>query len=196
MKDFNLLIYRAMSVLFVAACAASVMACPRSSDGNSGGQDTLTIQVNHFLVTCTGMDFQWCLVYKEKGKDDWKYNYSSIEGLDYQWGYNYELEVEIVKESNPPIDDPGGYFRLKKIIHQEKEPSDTQFELILAEPGSGSAVNIKEDGQWVIMGVKIVTDLSDESLKVLLEEVNQTYVGLFQHTNQPDEIKLLNLKTE
>lgn len=196
MIAFKLLIDRVLLVSLFVVCVGGVMSCPRSSGGQTGDQDTLTIQVNHYLVPCTGMDFQWCLVYKEKGDDDWKYSYSDIEGLEYQWGYNYELEVEVVEERNPPIDDPGGYFRLKKVIRQEKEPSDTQFELILAEPGSGSSVNIKEDGQWMIMGVKIATDLPDESLKGLLEEISQTYVGLFQHTDQADEIKLLNLKTE
>lgn len=193
---YKLLNHRNISILFMAFCVAWLMSCPRNSGGQSGGADTMTILVNHYLVPCTGMDFQWCLVYKEKGEEGWKYSYSDIEGLDYKWGYNYELEVEVVKEQNPPMDDPGGHFRLKKVVRQEREPSGTTFELILAEPGSGSSVSITDDGQWTIMGVKVVTDIPDESLKVLLEEINQTYVGLFQHTDQPNEIKLLNFKTE
>lgn len=196
MKRSNLFVHRFLCLLLAVMFATGTTSCSRNSGGNSGDQNARIIQVNHYLVPCTGMDFQWCLVYKEKGKGDWKYSYSDIEGLDYEWGYNYELEVEVVKENNPPMDDPGGHFRLKKMIRKDKEPSGSNFELVLREPGSGRVVSITDEGQWKIMGVKIATDLPDESLKVLLEGSSHTYVGVFEHTDQPNEIKLLNLKTE
>ncbi len=188
-------INRYKSLLIVAGLALWACNCSRTSGNDSNGDEGTIIKLSHYMVPCTGAGLQWCLVYKEGKEKDWKYSYTNVQGLDYEWGYNYELEVDVIKEKSPPIDDPGGYFQLKKIISKEKENASTLFELVIGAPGEERALS-KDGEKLEIMGVQVITDLSDEILAPIFEGAEGTFVGEFQHTDQTNEIKLLNLKTE
>lgn len=192
---YHSLIFRYKSLLIIAGLAFGACNSPLTSGNNSQEEDLITIWVNHYMSTCTGMDIQWCLLYKEDKNDDWEYSYSYIKDFEYQWGYNYELEVEIVKEEDPQMDSPGGYFQLKKIKSKEKVDAGTSFELIVSEDGGPNYI-INENGELDMLGVKVESQLSPEQMKPLFEGEGHFLIGVFQHSDQANQIQLLNLKTE
>lgn len=167
----------------------------KTTQEDSTQNESMIITIEHYQVPCTGVDVQWCLLYQEKGKDEWLYNYGDIAGFDYDWGYRYSLEVTSVQEENPPMDSPGGHFQLVKVLQKEMVPESTTFELVLAEPGGYNPL-IRNGDQLEMMGLTVTTDLPEEQLEALSENGDGTLVGVFQHSSIPNEIKLLNLKTE
>ena len=185
-------------ICFLSLACLLLWAC--NSQQTSGQQQakshsSMKIMIQHYMVPCTGMDAQWCMIFKEEGKEEWQYSYSEIEGLDYQWGYTFWLEVEEIIEENPPMDSPGGYFLLKKIIKKERVPEETTFELVLAQPGMNLLLERVNSG-LSLMDVDILSDLPTKDLDPLFEKSAATYIGVFQHTSLKNKIRLLNLKTE
>ena len=81
---------------------------------------TVTMQVKDHKVPCTGVAPMECLQVKEANDKDWKFFYASIEGFDYQEGYNYTLKVEKSKRDKVPADASAFTYKLKKILKKEK----------------------------------------------------------------------------
>lgn len=165
------------------------------SDKEQANQENaMIIEIQHYQVPCVGESVQWCMLFKEKGSDDLNFEYSDIEGLEYEWGYNYQLEVETVKEINPPSDSPGGFMKLKKIIKKEKVVEGDTFELLIIDPEYGNLMSKGEKG-YDLMGIAVSSDLPETSID---EKVSAggTLIGTFKHAPAKNELQLINLKTE
>lgn len=79
-------------ILLLAAC-------------NSSGESVeKSIFVAPAKVPCEGAGPQECLLIRESPDADWQLWYEPIEGLDYQEGTLYELQVEETTVENPPAD--------------------------------------------------------------------------------------------
>lgn len=88
-------------------------------------------ELNFHMVICQGESSQWCLQTKNGLDKTWSNHYSIIEGLDYQWGYNYFISVNKVKIDNPPQDGSSIKWVLKTIVKKTKVPLNTKFTLDL-----------------------------------------------------------------
>jgi heat shock protein HslJ len=77
-----------------------------------------TLYVNDHKVSCAG-SFQ-CLEVKEKVKSDWAEFSDTIQGFDYQEGYKYTLQVEVIEAKNPYAGSITDKYRLVKIISKTK----------------------------------------------------------------------------
>ncbi len=75
-----------------------------------------TIYIGPETVACTGVAPQQCLQIKEKPNDKWTLLYQSIEGFDYEPGYNYQLRVVKTKIPNPPADSSSIRWSLIDVI--------------------------------------------------------------------------------
>jgi len=88
-------------------------------------EETLTLVVNSLKVPCEGVGQRSCLQVKYEGDKDWQLFYSEIEGLDYEEGYLYSLEIikrERDKE-NMPMDVSSYTYHLKSVLEKTKDMS-------------------------------------------------------------------------
>ncbi|MBQ4820006.1 DUF4377 domain-containing protein [Aquimarina sp. MMG016] len=104
------------NLLFLISCVVSLYAC----------QETKTIYIADHQVDCEGVAPQKCLLFKEKQNDEWTYFYDTIDGFDYEEGYNYQLEVSIKQIENPPADASSLQYSLVRIISKEKTKTIAQ----------------------------------------------------------------------
>jgi len=73
---------------------------------------------------CTGVGPQTCLFVKKGAAKDWELFYSSIDGFDYEPGYEYKLKVKEVKSENTPADASSIKYILVKEIEKLKKDSE------------------------------------------------------------------------
>jgi len=92
--------------------------------------DDLQLKVAHYRVPCQGEGVQLCYLISKKGGET-EFFYDSIEGFEYEWGYNYEIVVEKIKIEEPMADASAFRYRLKRQISKKKVPADLRFELPL-----------------------------------------------------------------
>lgn len=59
-----------------------------------------------------------CMKVKQDPNADWEYFYGSIQGFDYQPGYQYTLKVKQFDIANPPADAPNIRYELVEIINK------------------------------------------------------------------------------
>ena len=94
--------------------ALSVIGCQKEKLG------TRSLIVADHKVDCTGgAGPQKCLLTKEREDQPWEYFYGSIEGFDYQEGFEYVIEVTIYEIKNPPADASSKRYVLKRIISKK-----------------------------------------------------------------------------
>lgn len=120
MSSFINYIFAALVLLSFAACAG---ASPQPSKD-------MKLKILHYKVPCSGEGIQLCYLVSKNGGEP-EYFYDEIAGLDYQWGYNYEITVEQVEVKQPMADASSVSYRLKKQLSKEKAPSDETFQLPL-----------------------------------------------------------------
>jgi Domain of unknown function (DUF4377) len=89
------------------------------------------IEVNFYPIICIGEGFQWCLQVKNTRSKNWQFQYDPIEGLNYQWGYRYFLNIDKVEVENPPQDASAIKWVLKAILKKEKVAFNTVFKIDL-----------------------------------------------------------------
>lgn len=100
MKKFAILITTLLvgSILF-SACTPSGGE-PAVDEGDSG--EVKTFYVGPETAECEGEGPQTCLLVKESPDADYQFFYSSIDGFNYEPGYEYELLVQVDPVENPP----------------------------------------------------------------------------------------------
>lgn len=83
-------------------------------------QNIVTMYVGPKQVDCTGVGPMKCLQVRETEDGEWTLFYSSIQGFEYEEGYNYTLEVRKEDVPNPPADAPSIRYILVKEISKTK----------------------------------------------------------------------------
>lgn len=87
--------------------------------------ETKHIYVADHLVDCVGVAPQKCMLVKDKIVDDWTNFYGSIEGFDYEEGYDYLLNVKIETIKNPPADGSSLKYTLIEVFEKNKTLKQT-----------------------------------------------------------------------
>lgn len=115
-KPFIVVLLVAATVL--AACAPFAGRAPEK-----------TMFVGPYLVDCTGVTPQKCMLVKERPYDDWEYFYDQIEGFSYEPGFDYELVVLQEKVENPPADASNTKYTLVEVVNKERALEGTTWVL-------------------------------------------------------------------
>lgn len=109
----------------VAACVPQDSNDPTPSteqtspvDPTDTAGEVVTLYVGPEQVDCVGVAPQTCLLVRESAEAEYSYFYSSIEGFEYEPGYNYELLVEKIPVENPPADGASIQWRLIEVVEQ------------------------------------------------------------------------------
>jgi hypothetical protein len=137
--------------------------------------EDLRMKILHYRKPCLGEGIQLCYLVSEKDGET-EFFYDSIEGFEYEWGYNYEIVVEKLKIEEPLADASSFRYRLKKQVGKAKVSADLRFELPLVVNGFRV---VESDGKNCLYfkSVHINTGaLSCDSL-------TKGQKGIFQHTN-------------
>ncbi len=105
------------------------------------GSETPGRIVNAFvgpeLVECTGVGPQQCLQYKTNPDDEYSLFYDSIEGFEYEEGYEYELRVLVEPVQNPPADASALQYTLVETV--SKTPATAAPETAVGEMMAGGS---------------------------------------------------------
>lgn len=141
----------------------------------STSKDTVRYTVASQYGDCVGAGPQKCLFVKKDKQPDWQFFYSSIEGFNYEEGYEYVIDVKEEKRENVPADASSIKYILVKEISKTQKTSEG---LPLNKQGSpqvnGQVISIESTsvgrgaaaGQFEVSVVKIkVTSSSDPEIK-------------------------------
>lgn len=165
-------------MLSMAACAG---ASPQQSK-----EKEMKLKIMHYKVPCMGADLQLCyLVSKDGGEPE--YFYDEIEGFEYQWGYSYEVVVELVEVKQPMADASSVSYRLKQEISKEKAPAGETFQLPLT--ADDQPVIQTEDDTCTYLGA-IPIDTGDRSCA----ELARGQSAVFRHQEGGPGLVLVELK--
>lgn len=89
---------------------------------NSGVTEKMTVASEQ--GDCVGVMPMKCLLVKKAGQTDWEFFYSTIEGFNYEPGYEYVLEVKVEKIESPAADQSALKYTLIKEISKEQKTSE------------------------------------------------------------------------
>ncbi len=105
----------------------------------SFGFNNAFAQSNIFRLTvkdvrkdCIGVGSQKCLQVKYSNSKDWENFYSTIEGFNYQEGYQYQLKVRRTRLKDVPADASSYKYSLVKIVKKTKvnTPNQSMFDYL------------------------------------------------------------------
>ena len=87
---------------------------------------TKTLYVGPNLEDCTGVGPQKCMMVKENPDADYQYFYQTIDGFDYEEGYEYEIVVKEEKVENPPADGSSIKYTLVEVVSKTPAADSTE----------------------------------------------------------------------
>jgi heat shock protein HslJ len=101
----------------------------------------VTAFVGPELVDCVGVAPQQCLQYKTNPDDDYSLFYDSIDGFNFEPGYEYELSVLVEPVQNPPADASALKYTLVEVVSQTP---------VAAAGVEGEATSPLQGSTWVL----------------------------------------------
>ncbi|MDE6446137.1 MAG: DUF4377 domain-containing protein [Alistipes sp.] len=116
---------RLIQLTAILLCAAVCIACDNESGDETPQIARYTI-ASHRIYTPNVVSTLpvLCYLVKPEGTTKWQCFYNPISGFTYEPGTEYEVEVEIIPISNPPMDASNCEYRLRRILRQETTTSD------------------------------------------------------------------------
>lgn len=116
---------RLIQLAAILLCAAVCTACDNESKDETPQIARYTI-ASHRIYTPNVVSTLpvLCYLVKPEGTTKWQCFYNPISGFTYEPGTEYEVEVEIIPISNPPMDASNCEYRLRRILRQETTTSD------------------------------------------------------------------------
>ena len=91
---------------------------------------------------CVGVMPMKCLLVKAEGQTDWQFFYSSIEGFEYEVGYEYVLEVKVDSVESPAADQSSLKYTLVKELSKVEKTSEGLPQIPVQEESLGELDSI------------------------------------------------------
>lgn len=92
--------------------------------------DALPLRIGHYRDPCWSSGPAFCLRVLESS-DPTVAMPQRIEGFEHDWGYVYEIVVDIHELDISPADAPGEHYELVEVIGREAVAADARFDLVL-----------------------------------------------------------------
>ncbi len=122
MKKINQMQSIPLSIPLLLASSLALVACEGIPIGNVDNNHDETLIINNHKKECrlyNAANSSLCIQAKIKGDDNWfLLEENSLNGFNYAWGYDYEIEVNIEELVNPPEDAPNKKYTYKKEIQK------------------------------------------------------------------------------
>lgn len=154
--------------------------------------DPATIQrfrIASYKVECQGFHLTQCLLNTPNGQADAEFFYDSIEGFEFEWGYEYELLVSVTTDRSQL----GDRFKLVEIVSQSEYHHQQTFEYV-ARYATESIVNVAP-GEYRLAGnqTMVCEAAVCESIESALVQAQSVLLDL-QYGEQPgDALQLVAL---
>ena len=161
----------AVTLLFLSAC---------SSVPGDAVEDRFLIQ--HHKVGCEGEGIQTCMLTRRSEQDSWSNFYGGIEGFEYEWGYQYELRVQVTEVIDPPADASSRAYSMIEMVSKVEVDADSSFKFSLM-PAEGFAERVSATEFQLGYEVNFNCDVStcDTVSSLLTQEM--AMVLQFQHAD-------------
>ncbi|HYX37651.1 MAG TPA: DUF4377 domain-containing protein [Oligoflexus sp.] len=123
-------------LLFVASCLGSA-SC--SSNKSKSKNDSLgvsedanseiieSVQIMPYKAVCQAEGTSLCYIQSEAGQQT--LIYGDIEGFEFEWGFQYDIETKRIPIENPPADSGSFYYQLVKTNQKQQIDLPVAFEL-------------------------------------------------------------------
>lgn len=113
---------RKMSVLTRVTLFLSVLGC---ADLSGPKEEIVTLDVASGYITCSrppmGIESE-CLQVRANSDEPWSVFYDSVEGFDYEPGFEYTLRVAVREIADPPQDGSSLAYRLLAVLRKVAAP--------------------------------------------------------------------------
>jgi hypothetical protein len=87
------------------------------------------MRIKHYLVPCTGVALQSCMLVQFNEMGEFQYFYDGIARFTFEWGYDYVGAVESRPVPNPPADSGAWVYELAGPMQGTPVAAGTEFEL-------------------------------------------------------------------
>lgn len=146
------------------------------------GSSVTVLKIKHHKTECEGSQVTHCLLVREGDDSLWSYLYSEIEGLEYQWGVEYEILVE----KNGPD------YRLVEILSTSEYHSGTDFNYTIR--GHHQGIERVGDSEFLLHGEKRV-ECAPQVCSTLISMLEQQQMVLLNlaHTHPDSPLVLANV---
>lgn len=141
-------------------------------------------------VECQGFHLTQCFLNTPDDQSHAEFFYDTIEGFDYQWGYQYELLVSVSSQSSLMSDTANQRFELIEIISQSEYQHQQSFDYV-ARYASESIVKI-ESGEFQLAGNQLLVcePASCESLESTLAQGQSVVLNVLYGEQPGDPLQL------
>lgn len=115
-----------MNKIFLALAVTMVLlisGCNDKGDDMASQNMVKEIEVAPVLVDCIGVAPMECLSVREVGQTDWQLYYDSIEGFDFEPGYNYKLKINQTELDQADVPADASSIRWQLIEVLDKSPA-------------------------------------------------------------------------
>ena len=139
-----------------------------------------------YQLECQGFQLALCLLNMPADQADAQILYGSIEGFDYEWGYEYELLVRVASEASQLADALQPSHQLVEVISKSDYPYQQSFEYA-ARYTQESLVKVAP-GEYLLAGYQtlLCDATSCPSIESALTQ-NQSALLRIQYGDQPGE---------
>lgn len=91
------------------------------TNSSTSNEDQIITVADH-RQDCEGVGKFKCLLIKKDNAPEWSLFYSTIEGFEYEEGYEYQLQIRTETIDNPPADGSSiRYILVKQVSKVKKE---------------------------------------------------------------------------
>ena len=149
-----------------------------------GDATVRTYEVAAHKGTCYGLFATLCLQVREPGDTEFQNLFETPSGFDYEWGFDYVIEVEEHDVENPPADGSSIRRVLREVLSKVPVASGSTFELTL---GGGGLRPLGQDRYSLFAGPETAVcagTLACDELAGLVRDERWLQVG-FAHPEEP-----------
>jgi len=138
------------------------------------------LRIKHHMVECEGFQVSHCLLVQKQGSNEWTYFYEHIDGFYYQWGYDYEILVQVKLTDHEIADTSEQRYSLMQVISQSQHNFDVSFNYI--SRNLHERINEIAPAKFSLLEGKAF-NCTDQSCDALRSAITQQHsvVLLFQH---------------
>ncbi len=151
-----------MHISFKRALAAAAAAVLAGCGGGGASVREVSFEVASQRATCQTVQEQLCYLTRSAEAEAWQNLYESIDGLNYEWGKQYAVRVQVTERPQAAgVEDTGSVLRTYRLIAvtaASPVPASTEFTLSVRRPTTSLLVD--PTGAWSLLGQALACDAS------------------------------------
>jgi hypothetical protein len=175
-------------------CLGLALAVMISGCGGDKNKDTKqdVLYIDHYKSECNSFSLSLCKKSRGSVDDEWSVFYDNIVGFEYEWGYNYTLEITTEEVENPPQDTSSVKYTLDNVLSKVRQSETTLFDVSVSRAPSSDLIKKVSDGLYEIYS-DVRFSCSTEQCETIDSLIDQEFSMLFQFRHNADAESPLEL---